>query len=896
MYRTKVLADSTIEEVRALGKHQTTADEDDAPSDKRAKPLEIVEHPTSGPHITEPDELPGDSSSESPSEPETADKVVEEAHIQPLPPVAAHRVRLATVPLLKTSHYDVVEELNRTKADITVAQLLATSPAQHLILTRHLKKERKREGKSSEEILSLATGMDQSPRADAVVGQIKTQVILDGGATTSVVSVDFARRCGLSVSKNSGVLVRLADGQISTPVGQVGDVPLQIGRIHCQFDAVVMLGLDYDVLLGIPVLRKLRAKTDWVTNSFIFEWYGVKEEVQLITCNPGTKAAAPVTTADMTEEVEEEFASPTSPDLAEETGTRSLVTLDDVRRLQIEPQQGLERLDLAHLEEPKRNSLTQVLGGFIATLGVDSSHIGKTTRTRHRIQLATSEPLKATPARMTPEQDRIVNESVEKMLRDGVITSVKSPFTSRVVLVPKKDGSRRFCVDYRRLNQITVKDNMPLPRIEDVLDSLQGATWFTSLDLQSGYWQIPMEPEDVLKTAFVTKRGTYAFKVMPFGLTNAPATFQRLMNEVLEECLGTTVIAYLDDVTVYSETFGLHLEHLKRVLERLRDAGLTLNLSKCQFAKRKIELLGFEIGVEGLGVLSKKVDAIQHLLPPENATELRQFLGLCSYYRKFVPGYGQIANPLYHLLRKDQPFHWSPEHESAFQELKQKLSTAPVLKLPDYEQPFTIATDASDYAVGAVLSQADKVGSNRPVWYLSRKLAPAELKYTTMEKECLAVVYALKHFRHYIWDKPVKLYTDHKALQYLMNGDPPDRGRLARWYTLIREFDLEILHAKGSTNVVADSLSRLKVEELHRVDSVDLCELVAQIFKGETNRPLTTAMVQLCKRFRWKNDRLYRVIQNQLVPVERDPDKRHEVIRAVHEDLGHFGTRPTLKL
>lgn len=908
VYRTELVPDATIEEVRALGKHPTNTETDDPPQDKRTRTEGIPEPRASHPRTrglaapsdasNAPREEPtSESSSESAhdSSNESAGEPVEAREGVTAPP--ATRVgpgRLATVPLLKTRPYDIVEELNNTKADITVAQLLATSPAQHLVLTRHLKKVRKRSENASEEVLNLVTGTEQSPRMDAIVGKTQSKVIVDGGATTSVMNVDFARVCGVEIKKCTGVLVRLANGQVSAPVGKVEDVPLQIGRIQCQFDAVVMSDLDYEVLLGIPVLKKLRAKTDWVTNSFTFEWYGVKEEVQVFTSLPEDSEAKLVTTADVTEEIEDDTLN--AEEVVDELGTRALVTVEDVRRLQLEPKAGLDLVDTSHLREQERKDLIRVLDKFVETLGVDSSQIGRTTQTRHRIQLTTDQPLKATPARMTPAHDQIVNESVERMLEDRVIQRVQSPFTSRVVMVPKKDGSLRFCVDYRRLNRLTVRDNMPLPRIEDVMDSLYGATWFTSLDLQSGYWQIPMEPEDIPKTAFVTKRGTYAFTVMPFGLTNAPATFQRLMNEVLEEYLGSSAIAYLDDVTVYSKSFEMHLAHLGQVLERLRDAGLTLNLGKCQFAKRKIELLGFEIGTEGLGVLSKKVEAIQRLSPPTNVTEVRQFLGLCSYYRKFVPKYGHIASPLCSLLQKDQPFEWSLEHEEAFQALKERLSTAPVLKLPDYGRPFTISTDASDYAVGAVLSQSDELGTSRPVWYLSRKLTSAELKYTTMEKECLAVVYALKHFRHYIWDKPVKLFTDHKALEYLMNGDPPDRGRLSRWYTLIREFDLEILHAKGSSNVVADSLSRLKVQELRRVDTVELCDLVIRILGGNFVGPLTVAMVQLCKKFRLRNNQLLRIVQGKLVPVEQDSRKRQEIIRAAHEDLGHFGTRSTFEV
>ena len=889
----------SIEQVYALEKRATTPPQPE-PSDKRVRttePVVLEAAPRESPVHPQNNVEPSDDLSVSeperearidapppppaPSAPGPPDPAPRPPDPTPRPPDPAPS-RLARVPLLQGPPYSIVDEMNTMKADITVAQLIALSPNQHQEITKSLRKERARH---VEDVLVVATTASQSPRIPVIVAEEKVDAIVDGGSTTSVISADFAKRQGLKVTKDQQVFIRLADGTTSEPLGRVQEVSLQIGKIKSCFDAVVLPKVDYEVLLGIPVLQQLRAKTDWSTTSFLFDWYGTVEEVKAITSRPLPTAAAPLFPAESAEDLE------TDSDLTDDGST---ISFDDVRRLQLEPKTGWEALDISHLETADQSRLREILATTIEKNSPDPQKLGRTTKTRHRIQLTSEEVLKAAPARTTPNEDRIIDESVRQMLAQGVIRQVQSPYTSRVVLVPKKDGTLRFCVDYRRLNRITVKDNMPLPRIADVLDSVGNASWFTSLDLQSGYWQIPMDPEDILKTGFVTKRGTYAFEVMPFGLTNAPATFQRLMNELLYDLLGTNVIAYLDDITIYSRTKDDHLRDISCVLSRLVEAGLTLNLAKCQVARPTIELLGYQVGVGGVGVLPKRAEAIDRLRPPRNATEVRQFLGICAHYRHFVAGFSQMAHPLHELLRKNYPFVWQEPQQCAFEAVKTALCTAPLLKPPDFSRPFVLATDASDYAVGAVLQQADEEGKIHPVCYYSRKMSDAELKYPTLEKECLAIIRALEQFRHYLLRQPVRVQTDHRALIYIMNGDPPSKGRLARWYTLIREFDLEIAHIKGTANAVADGLSRLGMEELRMIETPERYELVATVLRGEFVGPLTAPLMKLCRKFRMKNDRLYRWTDGSLIPVEPDPHRRSLVINAAHE-LGHYGIRTTFE-
>jgi hypothetical protein len=304
---------------------------------------------------------------------------------------------------------------------------------------------------------------------------------------------------------------------------------------------------------------------------------------------------------------------------------------------------------------------------------------------------------------LQPERT-FIGEEIQRMLKQDLIEKAKSEWASSVVLVRKKNGKLRFCVDYRQLNQVTRKDLYPLPRIDDMLDALGHASWFTSLDLASGYWQVEVDPKDRDKTTFITQFGTYQFIVMPFGLCNAPVTFQRLMNEVLDEFLWKFVVVYLDDLNVYSKTFAQHLDHLQQVFERLRQVGLKLNPEKCYFIKQELSFLGYLISPRGIHTDPAKVEKVKDFPVPQNLTQLRGFLGLASYYRRFIKNFSKIANPLNKLLKKDVPFLWAKEQQLSFDFLKSCLIHAPILVYPDFEKTFILSTDASTFGLGAILA------------------------------------------------------------------------------------------------------------------------------------------------------------------------------------------------
>ncbi|MCG8045580.1 MAG: RNase H-like domain-containing protein, partial [Candidatus Thiodiazotropha endolucinida] len=400
---------------------------------------------------------------------------------------------------------------------------------------------------------------------------------------------------------------------------------------------------------------------------------------------------------------------------------------------------------------------------------------------------------------------------LDLMLAQDIIQPSASPWASPIVLVKKKDGTRRFCVDYRRLNDVTTKDAYPLPRIDESLDQLAGSKWFSCLDLSSGYWQLEVEPSDMPKTAFITRRGLFQFKVLPFGLCNAPATFERLMELVLAGLHWEICLIYLDDIIVYGRTFGEMIDRLELVLQRFSEAGLKLKPQKCQLFKEEVEFLGHVINAKGVSTDPKKIACIKDWPIPGCVKDVRSFLGLCGYYRPFISNYSHVAKPLTKLTEKDQKFSWTNECSEAFEKLKHMLMTAPVLAHPDFSKPFILDTDASNQAIGAVLSQKIE-NKERVVAYASRTLSKSERKYCVTRKELLALVFFTKYFRHYLYGREFTARTDHSSLRWLMNFKNPE-GQVARWLELLSSFNFTVEHRPGKLHGNADGLSRKPLTE-----------------------------------------------------------------------------------
>jgi transposase InsO family protein len=584
-------------------------------------------------------------------------------------------------------------------------------------------------------------------------------------------------------------VVHLADQSAQPAVGFVPSVDLTLGTHSEQLPAFVTdLGGQWDMILGRTWLERHNPLIDWCQDTVTFM---TKSRIHTLR---GTRAGA---------------SDPTC-------GGRCITALQLKRAVRkgcqvyvVMVKEVLAALDALGDNPPEAVDVSAVLADFPDVLGgiPAATPMPPSRAVDHAIEL---EPGAAPPHRgvirlSQPELEELRRQLTE-LLDKGYIRPSVSPFGAPVLFAKKKDGSFRLCIDYRALNKLTIKNKYPLPRIDDLLDQLHSATVFSKIDLQSGYHQVRIAPADIPKTAFRTRYGHYEWLVMPFGLTNAPATFQALMNSVLRPYLDRFVLVYLDDILIYSRTPQEHQEHLRLVLAALREHKLYAKLPKCDFGKRTLGFVGHIISSAGISMEPGKVEAITTWPKPANLLDLQRFLGLANYYRRFVKGYSRIAAPLTDLaspLVKGWP--WTAEHDAAFDALKLALSTAPVISAPDTTQPFTVTTDASDFAVGAVLSQDGS--PPRTIAFESHKLKPAERKYPAHDKEMLAVVDALRKWRHYLLGRSVLIYTDHKSLEFF-TSQPHLNARQARWAGLLAEYDYTIKHRPGSSNVVADALSR----------------------------------------------------------------------------------------
>ena len=458
-----------------------------------------------------------------------------------------------------------------------------------------------------------------------------------------------------------------------------------------------------------------------------------------------------------------------------------------------------------HLSKDERTRLTKLLQRYKYMF---RKRPGRTDLVQHQIDTGDSRPIRGGRYRQSEKDRATIREIVKDMESMGVVRPSKSPWGASVVLVPKKDGTTRFCVDYRRLNEVTAKDVYPLPRIDATLDQLGGCKFFTAMDLTSGYWQVDMKDEDAAKTAFITPDGLFEFTAMPFGLCNAPATFQRLMDQVLGNLRYEYALVYLDDVMVHSKTFDEHLVHLEAVLSCLQQASLACKLKKCSFAQESTVYLGHVVSGKGIEPEPAKIAAVKEIEPPKNVKEIRMFLGFVGYYRRFINNFSSVAKPLNELLRKAVDWHWGTEQQDAFEALRDALITAPILQMPDFTKKFTVRTDASYNGLGACLLQGE--GDERmPIAYASRSLKPAETRYTATEIECLGMKWAVGVFRPYIHGRRFTLETDHIALKWLHSVQHTN-GRLIRTAMELQQYDMEIVHRAGIKMYDADALSRLK--------------------------------------------------------------------------------------
>ena len=566
--------------------------------------------------------------------------------------------------------------------------------------------------------------------------------------------------------------------------------------------------------------------------------------------------------------------------------------------------------------------LQRLLLSMRSVIAVDDNDVGKTDEIHHTITLTDNRPIRHNARRLSPDKAKLTRKLVDDMLEQDIIEPSSSPWASPIVLAKKDGGGTRFCVDYRNLNNVTRKDAFPLPRIDDTLDALHGAKYFSTLDLQSGYWQVLVAPEDREKTAFVTPHGLYQFRRMPFGLTNTPATFQRLMYTVLKGLLYVKCLIYLDDIIIFGRTREEHAENLLAVLKALESAGLKIKPRKCNLLRTDVSFLGHCISEKGVTPSAKKVNQVSEWPIPKTIKHVQGFVGFAKYYRRFIRNFARVATPLTKLSRKGQVFQWGKEQLDAFMKLRSELATTPGLPYPNWNRPFILDTDASNSGLGAVLSQLDDDGVERPIAFASRSLSDPERNYSTTRQELLAVVWATEHFRVYLLHAQFQIRCDHQALKWLRTFKNP-RGPVARWIEHLSEYDYAWIHRPGAQHGNADGLSRYPVDDapptinsLHFLGSDEACrewqeatdndqdlKEIKNLLQSDTrNKQPTRAGARALWTEKGKlfvdNGLVYRRLQINASQLIVPRTFRSRIIREAHSIAvtGHFATRRTIAL
>ena len=617
----------------------------------------------------------------------------------------------------------------------------------------------------------------------------------------------------------------------------------------------------------------------------------------------------------------------------------ALVGAEDDGPTRALPQEMRELTDRADLPPDQQEELRAMLTRWEKVFATHDEDFGQTDAVQHRIHTGDAAPIRERHRPLPPSMYKEMKTLLSDMLEKGVIAESCSPWAAPIVLVKKKDGSWRFCVDYRKLNAITHKDAFPLPRIEETLTSLTRAQWFSTLDLASGYWQVGMDPRDQEKTAFTTPLGLFEFKRMPFGLCNAPATFQRLMQQCLSGQVTESLLVYLDDIILYSPDFCSHLQRLEEVFERLWKHGLKLRLDKCKLLQREVKFLGHVVDQQGVRPDPEKLVAVREWPSPATVRDVRAWLGLAGYYRRFVPSFAAIARPLNDLLigvPNDAKSHvrkivWTPECQTAFDALKTALTQAPVLAYADYDKPFAVYTDASNRGLGAVLAQVQDE-KERVIAYASRSLHPTEqndANYSSFKLELLALKWAVtEKFKDYLTGARFTVYTDNNPVAHLHTA------RLGaveqRWAAQLASFTFDIKYRPGKNNANADALSRFPVDagavlaveltpeaglderaghewqDLQRRDPM-ISEVVSCVERGR-HPPFTdrqnwskeaNQLLRQWTRLRLNGGVLYRTAidpntQEKYSQLVCPGSRREDVWRGVHEAAAHAGVERTL--
>ena len=700
--------------------------------------------------------------------------------------------------------------------------------------------------------------LDSRPYISVKLFDQNITVLFDSGATTSVIGsggIQILKKFKLKINSDPSRNICTADGSQMKVLGTV-DLPINIGNVCRIIKCLVVPSLAQSFIFGCDFAKIFKVLVNFNNNSW---------EVQsnLVQCSINKLAS------------DGDFSF------------KYLYSIDD----------------LSHEERRQANKVIQSFNEISS-----EEHLGRTDKITLTIDTGDAKPFKKKPFVMSPYMQKILNDELDEMLKLGVVEKSNSPWCSPVLLVKKKNGEYRLVYDARGINELTRYDSYPMPNVDRILNSLRGAKYISSIDLRKAFWQIPLDPASREKTAFsVIGRGQFQFVTMPFGLCNAAQTQQRLVDAIFGPEYEPKIFSFVDDIIITGSTYEEHLNLLKIVKEKLKAANLTINLKKCEFFKTSLKFLGYVVGNNSLRTDPDKVAAILNYERPKTTTEIKRFMGMCSWYRRFIKNFSSLVSPINDLLKgkkKGQPIKWTDTAEDAFVKVKELLVSAPILVQPDFNEKFTIQSDASNTGLGGILTQVID-GEERVIAYASRSLSRAERNYATLEKELLGVLFCIDKFKQYIEGVRFNVITDNYSLLWLNNLKNPS-GKLVRWAVKLRQHSFDLIHRKGSLNVVADALSRNPCGKPKDEVAV-LYDLDIDRIDPWYDNMREKILKEPEKYSQWKveNNFVYKHIPSKMLMTTNIPEwkllvpspQRSEVIQAAHDPptSGHFGFYKTLK-
>jgi len=772
------------------------------------------------------------------------------------------------VPRPLNINYSIAQDVMKQKANIEIGDLVAAAPSLRRALIKACRPVRDpRSAATVTPTLAYIEDGDVDTTAvyaDFTINNVKIRTLIDCGAAKTCMSYDLAVQLGMAIDAKSTSVFLMGNGTKQPAIGLIYDVPICAGGIITIPGIIEVLPkTPTKLIIGNNWLNRAKAKIAFETKSLNVSYKGRTANIPInfIRENPAhvvkidaiKTPANNILTTELEETSESEYSSTSDDDFYTEVSMSDSLTDDsdvselfninvqeyikvedsiemishDMYNIDLDPTQYTlntesvpykdylteEQLSKVQIEEIEDKDIheraIQLIAAYQDVFDWNNDTLGCTNLLTHRIITEDVPPIRSRPYRISPLEAGALKTEIDKLHKLGVIKPSNSPWSSPIILLKKKDNSYRLVIDYRKLNSITKKDAYAIPRIETLLDTLGKASVFSALDMRSGFYQVELDEDSREKSAFSTAQyGQWEYIRMPMGLCNSVGTFQRMVDLVFKSLINKCLVAYIDDLNCYSNEHEEHLHHLEQVFKCVRAANLKLNIEKCYFFKKRINFLGYIISDKGLEADPKKVEKIRDFPIPKTLKQVRSFIGIASYYRRFINGFAAIARPLHNLTKTKNPGIWDESAIKAFEGLKSALTNTPVLIRPDFDKEFIIITDASGKGLGAICSQLDENGHEHPIQYASRGLKSSEVKYGVSKLECLAVIWAINLFRPYLLGKHFTIITDHSALRGLLKTPNPT-GIIARWITVISEYDFEIKYRPGRVNESADFLSRL---------------------------------------------------------------------------------------